>query len=173
MSAYYSFHHPSYSAAEMDPSRRVPDANFDMSLADKMKQSVNVQPVEYIPTCTKPQPVQTWIQWKDQYSGCAPTWVSWKEATNGQYQGAEVGQKDSRIWVANLNPGHYWRGIITGAEWQAESTQSHIRARTAFAQYLTSTLYPNSSPNEKRIDSPSESYASLVRKYGAPQYTSF
>jgi hypothetical protein len=175
MSAYYSFHHPKFSPAEMDPNKRLPDAKFAPSLAQQMHDSLNVQPVNYIPCCTKPEPCQTWIQYKPEYSGCAPTWVSWADATGGKIHNVEIGEKDSRIWVANLSPLHYWRAVTTGAEWTAESTEPHIRNRQLFANYLQSSLYPTSRPYEKRIDNPSESYVALRQRYGPnfAQYTTF
>lgn len=178
MTTYYSFH-PKYTdetSSLTDKSRRVPDQYYNQTLANSMQTALQAPPIDIIPCCTKSQPCQTWIEWKPEYSECAPTWISWHDATGGKFNGAEVGSKDSRIWVANLNPEHYWRRTISGAEWWAESTKPHIRNRQMFAQYLQSTLYPNSSPHEKRIDSPNESYAVLSRRLqnsGGIQYTTF
>ena len=91
------------------------------------------------------------------------------------YVDLEIGQKDSRIWVADLNPVHYNRGLISSAEWWPEATKPHIRNRQLFAQYLQSTMYKKSSPNEKRIDRVEDSYAVMRHKFGPNgiQYTSF
>jgi len=176
MSAYYSFQKPLLTSAPMDVRHRVPDNQFKSILAQTMSDELNTPVNTYqqnAQTCEYPQPCKTWIQFKPQLSECAATFVSWKDATDGRVDGFEIGQKDSRIWVASLNNLMYRRSMVSGAEWEAESTKPHIRNRQLFAQYLQSTLYPNSSPHEKRIDNINDSYGVLLHRYGKPQYTSF
>ena len=177
MSAYYSFQKPLLTPAPMDVNHRIPDSRYKSILAQTMADELNT-PVpdrgQQIPqTCELPQPCKTWIQFKPELSECPATFVSWKEATNGKVNGFEIGQKDSRIWVASLDDLMYRRSMVSGAIWESESTKPHIRNRQLFAQYLQSTMYPTSSPHEKRIDSIRDSYGVLLHQYGRPQYTSF
>lgn len=173
MSAYYSFNHPLLSTAAMDVTHRLPDSQYEPSLIHDMRQQLTTSPLNETPCCIRPQPCKTWVQWKPELSECPITYVSWNEATNGKVKGFEIGQKDSRIWVANLDDLKYRRSLVSGAEWPAESTRGHIRDRQLFAQYLQSTLYPNSSPDLKRISNVGESYGAMLHRYGRPQYTSF
>jgi hypothetical protein len=175
MSAYYGFQKPLYSSAPVDVNRRIPDNNFKSILAQTMSDELNT-PTDLYPqpqTCELPQPCKTWIQFKPELSECPASFVSWKDATDGKHIGFEIGQKDSRIWVADLDALMYRRSMVSGAIWEAESTKPHIRNRQIFAQYLQSTLYPNSSPHEKRIEGIRDSYGVLLHQYGKPQYTSF
>lgn len=173
MSAYYSFDHPLMSTAAMDVTHRSPDSKFGPSLIHDMRKQLSEPSLSETPCCTKPQPCKTWVQWKPELSECPTTFVSWSDATGGKVKGFEIGQKDSRIWVASLDDLHYRRSLVSGALWEAESTRGHIRDRQLFAQYLQSTLYPNSSPDLKRIDNVGESYGVMLHRYGRPQYTSF
>jgi hypothetical protein len=170
---YYGLHHPLLSAAIPEVLNRVPDADYKQTIINDIRKQFQEPEIDLTPCCVKSQPCKTWIQWKPELSDCPQTYVSWSEATNGKVHGFEVGQKDSRIWVASLDPMRYNRGILTGARWPAESTQGHIRNRQAFAQYLQSTLYPNASPDLKRIDRVEDSYGVMLHRYGKPQYTSF
>jgi len=170
---YYGLNHPLYSAAIPEVLNRVPDIDYKQSIINEMRQQLTEPEVNITQCCVKSQPCKTWIQWKPEFSDCPQTFVSWSDATNGKIQSFEIGQKDTRIMVATLDPILYNRGILTGAEWPAESTQGHIRNRQAFAQYLQSTLYPNSSPDVKRIDRVQDSYGAILHRYGKPQYTSF
>jgi hypothetical protein len=170
---YYGLNHPLISSAAPEVSHRVPDSQFASSIISDIQKELSTPPQEYTPCCVKPQPCKTWIQWKPELSECPQTFVSWSDATNGKVRGFEVGAKDSRIWVADLDALHYRRSLVSGAEWAAESTQSHIRNRQAFAQYLQSTLYPNSSPDVKRIGRVEDAYGVILHRYGNPQYTSF
>jgi hypothetical protein len=175
MSAYYSFQKPLLTSAPMDVEHRIPDNNYKSILEHTMADELNTPKNHYsnAQTCEFPQPCKTWIQFKPTLSECAATFVSWKDATNGRVNGFEIGQKDSRIWVASLDDLMYRRSMVSSAQWEAESTKPHIRNRQLFAQYLQSTLYPNSSPHEKRIESIRDSYGVLLHQYGKPQYTSF
>ena len=175
MSAYYGFQKQLYSAAPMDVNKRIPDNKFKSILAQTMLDELNtpVNPYPQPQTCEFSQPCKTWIQFKPTLSECPASFVSWKDATNGKYTGFEVGQKDSRIWVASLNDLMYRRSMVSGAIWEAESTKPHIRNRQLFAQYLQSTQYPNSSPHEKRVENIRDSYGVILHQYGKPQYTSF
>lgn len=174
MSAYYGFQRPVVSTAPPDVTRRVPDGKFSSTLVADMRAAWETPgPPTVIPTCQSPQPCQTWVQFKPQLSECGPTFVSWREATQGQVPGVEIAPRDSKQWIADLNEMHYRRALVSGAIWEAESTRSHIRNRQLMAQYLQSTLYPQSSPHEKRLDGVRDAYGVLVRQYGAPQYTSF
>jgi len=173
MSAYYSFDHPLLSTAAMDVTHRVPDAQFEPTLVQDMRTQLSEPRRPATPCCTQPQPCHTWVQWKPELSECPTTYVSWRDATNNQVKGFEVGQKDSRIWVASLDDLQYRRSLVSGAEWWAPSTQGHIRNRQLFAQYLQSSYYKPSSPDLKRIGNVGESYGVLLHRYGRPQYTSF
>jgi hypothetical protein len=174
MTAYYGINRPVLSSASMDVTHRVPDSKYSSTLAADMRQQLSTPNEPHMPACCiDPQPCKTWVQFKPEFSQCPTTFVTWKEATGGQVNGFEIGQKDSRIWVASLNDLQYRRGLVSGAQWEAESTRPHIRNRQIFAQYLQSTLYPNSSPDVKRIDRVADSYGALLHQYGKPQYTSF
>jgi len=175
MSAWYGFNHTQFNPSMMDPTKRVPDQAFNFTLTQQAQQAFSTPQEEIVPVCVKEPPCKTWIQWKPQLSECGPTFLSWHQLTDGKVNGYEVGEKDTRIWVANLNPGHYSRGLISSAEWWNESTTPHIRNRQLFAQYLQSTLYPNYSPHEKKINHIGDSYAALRHRFGPNgiQYTSF
>jgi hypothetical protein len=175
MTTYHSFQSKEFDREMMDPNQRVEDHQFIPILKSEIQNQFNQPRVEYTNCCTRPQPCHTWIQYKPQLSECPITYLSWAEATHGKVTGAEIGKKDSRIWVADLNPMHYNRALIDGSIWWAESTKPHIRNRQAFAQYLQSTLYPQSSPHEKKISRIEDAYAVLTHKFGPNviQYTSF
>lgn len=175
MTTWYGFNHARYGPDPMDPATRVPDARLPNTVAQSVRKQLEIAPEEIIPACVKNPPCKTWIQWKPTLSGCAPTWLSWHDLTNGQIDGVEIGQKDTRIWVSNLSAMQYNRALLDGSQWWAESTQPHIRDRQMFVQYLQSTLFPNMSPHEKQIDRVEDSYAMLRHRYGPNdiQYTTF
>jgi len=175
MSAWYGFNHNPLPHEIMNPSNRIPDAVYDASIITQIKKGFQQPPVKSIQSCVDSPPCKTWVEWQPSYSECPPTWISWGDATNGLVDNVEIGQKDSRIWIGDLSPAHYNRGLVSGAQWWSESTKPHIRNRQMFAQYLQATLYPNSSPHEKRLDSIKDAYPMLLHKYGqnAIQYTSF
>lgn len=175
MTTYYSFQQPIISPDLMDPNHRVPDDRYRASIAGQVRQSLNEPKEEIVPVCTKAPPCKTFISWKPTLSECPTTFMSWHDLTDGKINGVEIGQKDSRIWVSNLDSRKYGRGVISGAEWWSESTQPHIRNRQLFVQYLNSTKYPKSSPHEKRIENVDDTYVMLQHKYGnnAIQYTTF
>lgn len=173
MTTWYGFQKPELSADPMNVTERVPDEDFSATIKDQVQQQFDSPKVNFIPCCTKTQPCPTWIQFKPQLGECPTTFMSWGELTNGQYESFEVGQKDSRIWVGSLQAPAYNRRLISGAEWEAESTRGHIRARQGFAQYLQSTLFPNTSPHEKSISRVADSYGAIVHRMGPPQFTTF
>ena len=175
MSVFYGFHHPNLSPSLLNPSQRVPDQAFNYTLQEQAKQVFNSPREEIIPVCVKNPPCKTWIQFEPQLSQCGPTFMSWNQLTDGKVNSVEIGEKDTRIWVADLNAVHYGRGVVSGAQWWAESTGPHVRNRQLFAQYLQSTHYPNYSPHEKKINNVGESYAALKHRFGPNgiQYTSF
>ena len=175
MSAWYGFNKTPLSPEIMNPLGRVPDEAYNFTLAQQAQQVFEAPKEDIVPTCTQNPPCKTWIQWKPQQSECPATFMSWSQLTDGKIKGYEIGEKDTRIWVSNLNALHYGRGLISGAEWWAESTTPHVRNRQLFAQYLQSTLYPNYSPHEKKINNIGDSYAALRHRFGsgAIQYTSF
>jgi hypothetical protein len=175
MSAWYGFNRPEYGPDLQDPARRVPDERFAGTVSEQVEFQLTTPQERIIPCCTKPQPCHTWIQWKPQFSECPATFMPWNQLSNGKLTSAEIGQKDTRIWVADLDAMHYARGLLVGAEWWAESTKPHIRNRQQFAQYLQSTLFPSSTPHEKPVDRVEDAYAMLQHKYGpnAILYTTF
>lgn len=180
MTSYYSFGNKYPSRYEpMDPKNAVPGVSLQPSLATGMNDELKIASEQgpaiqnsRVPCCTGPKPCRTWISWKPQYAGCGDTYVSWDAATNGIHKGCEVAPRDARLWVADLRPEIYERSLISGAKWRPEP-YSHPHARQLFVQFLNSTKYPDSSPNEKRIDSLSDTFCTISRRYGQPQYTSF
>lgn len=160
----------------MDSTNAIPGSSFAPSLALDMKHELQKQSSHKKPKhprcCVKPKPCKTWVSFKPEYAGCGDTFVSWSKATDGKYKGCELAPRNARFWVADKRPEIYERSIISGAQWHPEP-YAYPHARQLFAQFLHSTKYPDSSPNEKRIDSIDDAYCILKKKYGVPQYTSF
>ena len=175
MTTWYGFEKKGYSRAPMTPSLRIPDRQFEQSVAKQVNEQLSLPPQEIVPCCIGNQPCKTWVEWSPRLSECEATFIPWGEATDGRFLGVEIGQKDSRIWDGDLNDRHYGRSLISGAMWWSESTKPHINNRQLFAQYLQATRFPDYSPHEKRIDTVGDSYAMLRHKYGPNgiQYTSF
>lgn len=174
MTTHYGFQKTVLGTAPMDVTHRSPPApHLAQSLLHSLKDSLTVPRLHAVPTCVADQPCPTWVQYRPQWSDCAPTFVSWKEVTDNAQPSVELAPRDSRLWVADLNEMHLRRSMLSGAQWEAESTQGHIRNRQLWLQYLHSTLYPQSSPHEKRIDGVGETSAALARRFGPPQFTTF
>ena len=164
----------------------IPPRTIQPLLAQQVRNSMHKNDEEMkdrprMPSCCMgTPPCNTQVSYRPRYGGCGDMWMTWDQASGGRYMSEdnppikayEIGQKADGIWVANLGPLHYEQSILRGAEWHAE-TSTHPRARQLFAQFLMSTLNPQSDPHTKKIDSLADSYPSLVCRYGPMQYTSF
>lgn len=167
---------------------KVPPNMTQPLMADRMRQGLNRSYEEGSERlhpgncCVDNPPCKTWVSYKPRYGGCGNMWMRWDQLrsrdpaapcnalSNGD--NFEVGKKAPGIWVADLNPLHYQRAVLSGAEWWSEMA-AHPQARQLFTQFITSTLPPQSDPNTKRIDTMSDTLAYTSCKYGRPQFTSF
>lgn len=187
MAEYYTFENKYPEGTRpSDPLRALPPTTAQPVLANVMRNTMHKSEEEMKnrprigSCCMGAQPCKTWVSYRPRYAGCGNMWMTWDQATNGKYmsdpdpsmRAYEIGEKAEGIWVANLNPVHYHQSLIRGAEWHAEMSD-HPKARQLFAQFISSTLNPQSDPNTKRIDRIADTLPAITCKYGKPQYTSF
>ena len=145
-------------------------------LKDQVQTYLTIPPEHKTLHCTTRPVCQAGAQYKPQYSSLPVTFLSWNELSDGKLnKPITIGERDSKIWVADLSAIQYGRQRLIGSEWAAESTLPHIQNRVLFSQYRNATKFPKSSPNEKQIETIQDSYAMLQHHYGphSIQYTSF
>lgn len=193
MANYYGFNHKTYTNLQpINPQKQISPHAFHLSLEHEMKKALDVKPERPQDTsslktkdqkgldtrpmcCTNPNPCMTYIQHRPEFAGCGKTFISWNELgdPHPEYQQTLTPPRDVHYYSADLNELLYERHMINGSRWWPEGTAPHRNARQLFVQYLKSTDFQRSSPNEKVIDRVEDSLRYLQQKHGKPQYFSF